>query len=159
MLLFVRLLRLLAALRIFDPGSEDVREVVLPEDYRRARTLLTQLPVCPVGTTLSPRALEVAEIIFHAVHDPAYQRTLPDLSTEGNKWFRRAEAAAWSGLSYTAVTDYLAELKRRTCSARPAVSDRGRGRQIHFRFLDSRAPPSVWRNPFDGLPPLYGESD
>ena len=160
MLLFERLLLVLAALRIHDPGSNDVREEVLPEDYRRSRLFLTQLPVCPVGTTLSPRALEVAELIFHAVHDDAYQRTLPDHSAEGNKWFRRVEVMDWTGLSYTAVKDYINELEgEEVLRSAVAVSDRRRGREIHFRFLDARAPPSGWRNPFDDIPPLEDQAN
>jgi hypothetical protein len=154
MLLFERLLLVLAALRVHDTGSADVREEILPEDYRRARALLMQLPVCPVGTALSPRALEVAEVIYEALRDNNYQRSVPDHSTEGHKWFRRAEAVNWTGLSYSAVKEYLTELEKEgLLRSTVAETDRMQGREIHYRFNDF-SPPFAWRNPFAGLPEL-----
>lgn len=155
MLLFERSLLVLAALRVHDAGSRDVRGEILTEDYHRARRLLTQLPVVPVGTSLSARAIEIAEVIFDAVQDASHQCSLPDRSVEGNKWFRRSDVVEWTGLSYTAVKKYLNELKEEeVLRSTEGVSNRARGRQIHFRFLDVRAPPFGWRNPFAELPTL-----
>jgi hypothetical protein len=124
-------------------------------DYRCARALLTNLPLTPIGTSVSPRALDVADVIYEALKDNNYQRSVPDHSKEGNKWFRRAEAVNWTGLSYTVVKSHLAELEDEgLLRSTIAETDRRQGREIHYRFNESRAPPFAWRNPFVSLPTL-----
>ena len=141
MLVFERVLLLVASIRISRPDSLDRRPLVEISDYRCARALLTKLPLFPIGTSVSPKALESAEVIFEALKLELYQRTLPDHSAEGSKWFRRTEAAAWTGLGYTAVKSHLAELEEEgLLRSTIDVSDRRQGREIHYRFHQSRAP-------------------
>ncbi len=116
---------------------------------------MTNLSLTPIGTSISPRALEVAEVIFEAVNDQNYQRSLPDLSAAGNKWFRRAEARDWTDLSYSAVRSHLAELEQEgLLKSAVGETDRRQGREIHYRFDDSRSPPFAWRNPFLAFPEI-----
>jgi len=155
MLVFERMLLLIAAIRIYHPSSLDRRPRIGTSDYRCARALLTNLPLSPIGTSVSPKALESAEMIFEVLKAESYQRTLPDHSLEGSKWFRRAEAATWTGLSYSSAKSYLAELEEEgLLRSTIAVSDRKQGREIHYRFNQSRAPPFAWHNPFSSLPEI-----
>ena len=153
MLIFERLLLVVSAIRTNHPESPDTRPGIDISDYRCTRTLLTKLPLCPIGTAVSPKALASAELIYDELKGGRHQLSLPDHSAEGSKWFRRAEAMTWTGLGYTAVKAHLAELEGegllRSAIAR---TDRKQGREIHYRFQDSRAPPFTWRNPFDSLP-------
>ena len=87
------------------------------------------------------------------LRDGRHQLCLPDRSAEGSKWFRRGEAVRWTGLGYTAVKAHLAELEGEgLIRSTVGPDDRKQGREIYYRFLDSRAPPFTWRNPFDSLP-------
>lgn len=153
MLVFERLLLVVSAIRINHPESLDTRPGIYISDYRCARALLTKLPLCPIGTAISPRALASAGVIYEELEDGRHQLSLPDHSAEGSKWFRRAEAMRWTGLGYTAVKAHLAELEGEgLLRSSITTTDRKHGREIHYRFLDSRAPPFTWRNPFDALP-------
>ena len=155
MLVFERILILVTAIRVHHPDSLDTQPSIGLSDYRCARSLLMNMPLSPVGTSVSPKALESADVIYGALKDKNYQRSVPDRSTEGNKWFRRFEAMSWTGLSYTAVKSHLAELEDEgLLRSTRAETDRRQGREIHYRFNDSRAPPFSWRNPFSSLPDL-----
>jgi DNA-binding transcriptional ArsR family regulator len=155
MLVFERTLRLVAAIRVHHPDSPDTRASIQISDYRCTRALLTKLPLTPTGAAVSPRALESAEVIYESLKENNYQRAVPDRSTEGNKWFRRSEASGWTGLGYTAVKSHLAELEDEgLLRATLAETDRKQGREIHYRFVESRSPPFAWRNPFSSLPEL-----
>jgi DNA-binding transcriptional ArsR family regulator len=159
MLILEKLLLTLASIRIhFSPPPRGSQEI-LPLDYHAVRTLLTSEGVCPIARSLSPRSLDFAETIYDAIHVANYQLTLPDHSCEGSKWFRRLEATKWTGLGYTSVKHHLMELEKEGL-VRPtiAISDRTRGREIHFRFIDSAVPPFGSTNPFDLLP-MIGASD
>jgi DNA-binding transcriptional ArsR family regulator len=153
MLVFERILLLITAIRVHHPDSLDRRPYVGISDYRCARALLTNLPLSPIGTSVSAKALETAEVIYEALKDAKYQRSVPGRSAEGNKWFRRSEAMNWTGLSYTAVKYHLTELEDEgLLRSTLAETDRRQGREIHYRFIESRAPPFAWRNPFASLP-------
>jgi hypothetical protein len=155
MLVFERVLVILAAIRVHHAASRDTTPVITIPDYRCARTVLTSLPLTPVGTSVSPRALEVAELIHQALADSNYQRSLPDHSAAGSKWFRRTEARQWSALSYSAVKSHLAELEEEgLLRSTVAETDRRQGREIHYRFDESCSPPFAWRNPFAAFPEI-----
>lgn len=63
MLVFERILLLVTAIRVNHPDSLDRRPHVEISDYRCARALLTKLPLSPIGTSVSPKALEIAGVI------------------------------------------------------------------------------------------------
>jgi hypothetical protein len=129
--------------------------VITINDYRCARTLLTNLPLTPIGTSVSPRALEAAEVIYQAVADKNFQRSLPDVSAAGSKWFNRAEARDWTGCSYSSVKSHLDEIEQEgLLRSTVAETDRKQGREIYYRFNDSVSPPFAWRNPFTAFPEI-----
>jgi DNA-binding transcriptional ArsR family regulator len=80
---------------------------------------------------------------------------LPDLSVYGPKWFTRGNAMDWTDLSYNTVKKHLRQLEEEgLLRSTVAQNNREQGRQIHFQFVDNRAPPFAWKNPFEGLPQL-----
>jgi hypothetical protein len=160
MLMLERLLKVFVALRVGLVGSTVRAEekAVLPMDYRAVRAMLTNMPLASVDRPLSASALVTAEGVFAAVNDDGYQLSLSDKSADGNKWFAREEAMKWTGLGYTTVKKHLGELENAgILLSTLAVGDRGRGKQIHYRFDPEAAPPFQSQNPFDGLPDLAGE--
>lgn len=153
MLVFERLLLVLAAFRVHSPDATDKRQEITPQDYYAARALLTNLPMVPVGRRLSPSAVKTAEAIFEAIERTGHQLELPDRSSEGHGWFTRKDAVSWTGLSYTSVKKHLQELEDEgLLLSTLAQNNRDHGKQIHFRFKPGVVPPFGWRNPFDGLP-------
>ena len=62
---------------------------------------------------------------------------------------------SWTGLSYNTVKKHLRQLEEEgLLRSTVAENNREQGRQIHFQFVDNRAPPFAWKNPFEGLPQL-----
>jgi hypothetical protein len=155
MLVFERLLRVLVALRITPTDTRSEHQEILPADYHAARALLTCLPLTPVDRELSPQALQTAMTVYEALQGEDTQLALPDLSKDGHKWFTRTDARTWTELGYNTVKKHLHELEGEgILMTTIAENNRERGRQIHYRFAEGRAPPFEWTNPFVGLPDL-----
>lgn len=155
MLVFERFLAVFVSLRINIPGATDKRLEILPDDYRAVRALLTCLPLVPLDRELSPQALMTGEAIYEAAHRGHERIELPDLSQYGAQWFTRGDAMRWTDLGYNTLKKHLGELEGEgIVLSTLAQNNRERGRQIHFRFADGRAPPFEWKNPFEGLPEL-----
>lgn len=159
MLVFERLLAVLAALRITLPTSPAKQSQVLLEDYEAVRALLICLPLTPIERELTPQALQTAAVVHEAMISDDAGLALPDLSQFGQKWFTRHDAMSWTDLSYNAVKKQLCELEGEgILVSTVAESNRERGRQIHLRFADGQTPPFAWKNPFEALPALAAVS-
>jgi hypothetical protein len=155
MLILERLLQVVANLRRVVCGFGRAEPAVTPEDYRAVRALLSSLPLAPIDRSISAHAIDTADRLFKAIGSNDHQLSLPDRSTEGHGWFTRADAIRWTGFGYTTVKKHLGELEDDgILVSTVAQNNRDHGRQIHFRFADTRAPPFGWANPFEALPDL-----
>lgn len=152
MLCFERQLRVFAALRLLlTPGSQPA---ILQSDYLATRSLLTALPLTPIDRDVSASALVFAEDIYPKVKNGGGQ-SLPDRSQDGSTWFTRHDARKWTGLGYNTVKKHMNALEGEgILRSTLAENNRDRGRQIHYRFAEDRAPPFGWKNPFAGLPEM-----
>lgn len=154
MLSFERFLRVFTSLRSLVATPADNVAAILPSDYLATRSLLTSLPLTPIDRDVSANALVFAEDIFPKVKNGGGQ-SLPDRSQDGSTWFTRHDARKWTGLGYNTVKKHIAALEGEgILRSTLAESNRERGRQIHYRFAEERAPPFGWRNPFAGLPEM-----
>lgn len=153
MLVAERLLTVVTALRLQRQAAERPRPEVTPADYAAVRALLTNLPLTPVDRALPPQALVTAGTAFAAVAE--HGTDLPDISQSGGRWFTRRDCAGWTGLGYNTVKAHLRALEDEgVLRSTVAENNRERGRQIHYRFAEGRAPPFAWKNPFEELPDL-----
>jgi hypothetical protein len=153
MLLFERLLTAFVALRL-ELAANTPREVT-EEDYAAVRALLTNLPLTAQDRNLPPQALATANVAFEMLRQPREGIALPDLSEHGQRWFTRHDAVRWTRLGYNTVKSHLEALEGEgILRSTVAQNNRERGRLIHFRFAEGRAPPFGWENPFLGLPDL-----
>jgi hypothetical protein len=160
-LVLERMLLVAAAIRNTTAGPDNRDDAINIGDYWCVRRLLTTLPLSPTLTAVSPRAIETADSVCAALRDPQHQRSLPDRSFQGNKWFTRRDAAGWTGWSYSATRDHLDELLAEgILDANRGTSDRRRGAEIHYRFADGTVLTSdrpigfATANPFALLPKL-----
>ena len=165
MLVANRLMSAIAALRIgwniqnLKHQKNDHSQVSLT-DYLLARDLLINLPLPPQHSNLSPQSLETADVLFDQfVTNGEYQNSVPDNSDLGRKVFTRQVAAKATGLSYNTIKAHLSCLEQNGILESRVVStsqrhslNRGQGRQIYFKFQESRAPPFTQENPFSLLP-------
>jgi hypothetical protein len=131
---------------------------VSTDDYRASRALLCNLPLTPAERSLPPAAAVTAEALYRRSTSPPHQLSLPDRSREGANWFTREDARAWTGLAYNTVKKHLRHMEEDgLVLSTIAETNRERGRKIHFRFAEGRAPPFNLGNPFDVLPPISEE--
>jgi hypothetical protein len=155
MLIFERLLQVIADLRRILTQSTPTTEMVVPADYNAARTLLRLLPLAPADRTISSQALATAQRLFVAARSAQHQLVVPDRSADGHSWFTRIDAVKWADFSYTTAKKLLSELEDEgILESTIAQNNRERGRVIHYRFADGRHSPFGWRNPFELLPKI-----
>jgi DNA-binding transcriptional ArsR family regulator len=155
LMVFERVLCVLAVIRENLLKSTERPRHILREDYAAGRSLLVSLPLTPIDRQLSPNALNTAEQLHKRLRLPDVGIELPDLSVYGPKWFTRGNAMDWTDLSYNTVKKHLRQLEEEgLLRSTVAQNNREQGRQIHFQFVDNRAPPFAWKNPFEGLPQL-----
>lgn len=165
MLIVNRMLATVAALRIELAHQQgdfvaDVQAVVSIDDYRLVRSLLANLPISSRHSTLTPCAAETGELLYEAIVKKSdYQKTLPDHSTFGKRAFTRRDAEEITQLSYNTIKDHLAQLEGEGIieslvvdAANRKALVRRQGRQIHFRFANTRSPPFGIVNLFSNLP-------
>ncbi len=154
MLIVERMLQIFANLRRYLLDFRGEQKITV-EDYSAVRTFLLYLPMMPSDSTLSPEAIQTANIIFHYVNEPNYMLALPDRSEEGHQWFTRNNVLEWTDYRYTTVKKYLQQLEDDAVIISTVDSNnRQHGRIIHYRFCSNRAPPFGWKNPFDFLPEI-----
>jgi hypothetical protein len=157
MLVLERLMQVVANLRRLICESRPSEPALTQQDYGAVRVILTNLPLTPIDRTVSAHAIDTADKVFKAIHSTGHQLSLPDRSGEGHHWFTRADVARWTELGYTTAKKQLQELEDDgIVVSTVAENNRDHGRQIHFRFAESRAPPFRWKNPFETLPDLPG---
>lgn len=156
-LLLERLIQVFVALRLALPGEHSREAKVTVDDFAAIRALLIALPLMPIDRKVSPEALRFAQMIFEQVRRPDFQLELPDQSLAGHRWFRRSDCEAWTGFAYNTAKKRLQELEEEgILKTTVAVNNREQGRQIHYRFHESRKPPFQWENPFFLLPEVKG---
>lgn len=154
MLVFERMQQLFAHLRRILSEYRDHGEITI-HDYEATRVFLVNIPIVAADRTLSAEAVDFARRIQKEVQSDNHQLALPDLSTEGHKWFTRDHAKSWTGQAYNTVKNRLKELEDDgVIISTVQQSHRRQGRQIYFRFIDIRAAPITWTNPFRALPRL-----
>lgn len=125
------------------------------DDYQAVRALLMNLPLVPPARQVPSGAIQLAEITYREVHQPGYQLSLPDHSAEGHRWFTREDARRWSQVAYNTAKKHLKALEDDgLIKSTHDENNRERGKQLHFKFAAGRAPPFLWKNPFDVLPDL-----
>jgi len=162
MVVFARLLRTLAALRV-TLGEQQVANApsveVCDEDYLAARALVTGLPLEPVDREVSSQSLRTGTLIYENTRADESLEELPDRSDAGQVWFTRAIGIKCTDLSYNTIKKHLAELEGEgICQSTVAQSNREQGKQVHYRFSPGRAPPFLWKNPFEALPKVLSLS-
>lgn len=160
MVIFNRVLRVFTALRIGwihrkNEQAPSGKFQILIDDYRLSRDFLTSLPLAPLDSSASAYAIETAEVLYQATEANAgYQKEAPDHSPLGRKLFTRRDAQKITGLSYNSVKTHLSELEDAGILESTVIPvERERGKQIHFRFLEGRAPPFGLSSPYQDLPP------
>jgi len=162
MVVFARLLRTLAALRVTldEQQVANVSSVeVCGKDYLAARALVTGLPLEPVDREVSSQAIQTGTLIYENTRPDRSLEELPDQSDVGQVWFTRATAIQCTDLSYNTIKKHLAELEGEgICQSTVVQSNREQGKQIHYRFSPGRAPPFLWKNPFEALPEVLNLS-
>lgn len=149
-----RLLQIFANIRRFASNfSSEIR--VIPQDYEAVRNLLVNLPLVPIDRVVSGIAIDTATVVYKKVTESSYQLELPDRSAKGHRWFTRKQAAVWANLGYTTTKKRLGELEGDgILESTVGINEREHGREIFFRFVDGRAPPFDWSNPFAALPTM-----
>jgi DNA-binding transcriptional ArsR family regulator len=136
-----RLLRVVAALRVaclyHGKSCAEIGEFAIPlADYGLTRSFLMGLAITPTHSSLSPYAVDTAEILYKAiVLNANYQLTVPSHSELGKKLFTRRDAEQITGLSYNTVKSHMSELEDEGILESTRVeSKREKGKQIFFRF-------------------------
>ncbi len=154
MLVFERLLRTMAALRMALRELQPPQIEIEPCDYSAARSVLLSLPMVPAERLPSPDAVELAACLYAQLRkQPGIE--LPDLSDAGATWFTRKQVQLWVDRGYNTAKKYLAELEANgILQSTVAENNRRRGKQQHYRFVDGIKPPFVSKHPFGRLPEL-----